>query len=86
MEVLTMMTCEEKPTSNYVYNIDGHVIVLNKDVVDRFSNIVCPVNEQYLSGGIMLFGKDCNGNAWSDEVLSYMIMTDMVRDLDDYKA
>ncbi len=81
-----MMTCEEKPTSNYIYNIDGRVIILNKDIVERFSNNVCPVDEQYLIGGIELFGKDAGGNKRSDEVLSSMITTDMVLDLHDYKA
>ena len=86
MEVLTMMTCEEKPTSNYIYNVNGRVIVLNKDVVERFSSTVCPVDEDYLIEGIELFGEDSGGNERSDEVLSSMITTDMVQDLHDYKA
>lgn len=86
MEVLTMMTCEEKPSAVYVYDVENRTITIPKDIVDRFSTNVCPVNEKYLSGGIKLFGKDSKGNLWSDEVLSCMIMTDMVRDLDDCKA
>ncbi len=84
MEVYEMMTCTVEPSSMYIYVLDSRKITLQKSLVDRFSETVCPVTEKYLSGGIKLFGKDSKGHSWSDEVLSSLIATDMVKELDEY--
>ncbi len=82
MEGSHLMSCEEKESKVYVYSIQNRTITIPKDIVDKFSKTVCPVTEKYLSGGIKLFGKDSNGIVWSDDVLSSLIVTDMVKDID----
>ena len=80
------MTCMIEPSSLYVYELDSRKITLQKDLVDKYSKIVCPVTEKYLSGAIRLYGKDKKGRLRSDEVLSSIIATDMVKELDEYGA
>ncbi len=86
MEVTKMMTCKEMETSVYQYDVDNRKITLSKDIVDRYSDIVCPVTENLLSGLILIFGKDVDGKINPDDVLSCLIATDMVKDINDYTS
>ncbi len=79
MEVLAM-ECTSKVDEMLVFYISDRVIELSKELVDKYSDIVCPVTEKFLTGMINAFGKDCK-----DNVLSYRIALDMAQELDEYK-
>ena len=81
-----MMKCTTETSYLCVYELDSRKITLQKSLVDRYSEVVCPVTEKYLSGAIRLYGKDKKGRLRSDEVLSSIIATDMVKELDEYGA
>ena len=75
------MTITEKVTDKYIYGIKGGTLCLEKGLVDRYSGIICPVDEEYLLYLIEVFGKEgCN-----DNVLSYEIECDMARELSGYE-
>ena len=80
MGIITMMTMTEKPATVNVYNVNGRTVSIDKSLVDRFSEIVCPVNEQYLSAMIGLWEKDNK----DDISLSYAIAGDMAQDIYEY--
>lgn len=75
------MTVSEVKTDCYVFCIDGHSLLLNKDMVDKYSNIVCPVDERYLKSMVDIFSK----NNRKDNVLSSAIEFDMTRELSGYE-
>ena len=73
------MTHIEQSVNFIRYSLGGRTISLSKEIVDRYSDIVCPVNERFLSGMIKVFGKSC-----SDDVMSYKIGLDMAKELQEY--
>ena len=50
------MTITEKVTDKYIYGIKGGTLCLEKGLVDRYSGIICPVDEEYLLYLIEVFG------------------------------
>ncbi len=64
-----------------VFNVDNRNVFLDKELVEKYSDIVCPVNETFLSSMVHFFGKDCQ-----DDVLSYAIASDMAKELHEYGA
>lgn len=75
------MTITEESVDKYVYEINGRTIPLDKDLVDRYSDVVCPVNKEYILYLIKVFGKE----KCSDRVLSYKIAVDMAEELSGYE-
>lgn len=73
-----MITTESK--DNYIYSVNGRRISLDKEMVDKYSEIVCPVDEDYVVYLIQVFGQDnCE-----DNVLSFRLALDMSRELSGY--
>ena len=77
--MLVLEKLEEK-NIKYVFYINGRTLKLDKDMVDKYSDLVCPVDERYLSYMIEIFGK----NTCEDSVLSSKIALDMTRELSGY--
>lgn len=73
------MTCKKKQVEFVSFDVDDRVVLLEKKMVDRYSRIVCPVNETFLTGMIDVFGKNC-----SDDIMSYKIGLDMTKELYEY--
>ena len=79
MEVMSVITTEN--TNTYVYNVDGRSLRLDKAMADKYSEIVCPITEEYISYLIKVFGQDnCK-----DNVLSCKIALDMANELNGYE-
>lgn len=73
------MLCTEKIVTKMIYEIDGHLIVLDKEIVERYASVVCPISEQLLRSLIIVLGNECN-----DTILSAKIETDMEQELCEY--
>ena len=68
-------------TERYVYTVGNRKINLDKEMTDRYSELVCPVDGEYVEYMIKIFdGDNCN-----DSVLSYRISLDMARELAGYE-
>ncbi|MBO5550762.1 MAG: hypothetical protein J5966_02285 [Lachnospiraceae bacterium] len=76
-----MMEISERTCTNYVYHVCGHDLELDKKMVDRYSELVCPVDEEYLTIMIDTFTKD----GCKDGVLSCKIALDMSLELSGYE-
>ncbi len=75
------MKVEAESSEKYVFRLYNRTIKLDKDMVDKYSDLVCPVDERFLSYMIDLFGeKKCQ-----DDVLSAKIAFDMTRELSGYE-
>ena len=79
MKGMIAMTSRIITEEKIVFDINGRVVSLAKPIVDKYSDIVCPVTEHILSTLIMVFGKNCN-----DTVLSAKIESDMEQELKEY--
>ncbi len=80
MEAFTLKTIVENNKS-YIFYINGRNLKLDKDMVDKYSDLVCPIDERYLSYMIDVFDQDkCEDNA-----LSLKIALDMTRELCGYE-
>lgn len=55
---------------NYSFDVNGRTIVLDKALVDKYSDIVCPVSEEFLTNTAELFDKE---RKQSDTALSFAI-------------
>ncbi len=75
------MKRSEENSTKYVFCINSRTLKLDKDMVDRYSDLVCPVDERYLSYMIDVFDK----NNCKDNVLSSKIAFDMTRELSGYE-
>ncbi len=73
------MLQKEKTCTMIVFSVDGREVTLSKDLVERYSEVVCPVVEIFLQSMIHVFGKNCN-----DELMSAKISLDMEKELDEY--
>ena len=74
----------EKTVENnaqYVFSINGRTLKLDRDMVDRYADLVCPVDERYLSNMIDIFGN----KKFGDDVLSLQIALDMAREVGGYE-
>jgi hypothetical protein len=74
------MECTKQMSEKILFHVCSRQITLDKDIVDRYSDLVCPVNEAYLKNMITILGKRCK-----DTVLSYKISLDMARELSRYE-
>ena len=61
------------------YTVNNRNILLSKDIVDKYSDIVCPISERLLSSLIAVLGKNCN-----DKILSAKIESDMEDEIGEY--
>lgn len=75
------MVVSEIKNDDYMFLINGRTLFLKKDMVDKYSDLVCPVDERYLESMIDIFGK----NNPKDNVLSSAIEFDMTRELSGYE-
>lgn len=66
---------------NYVFQLNNRTITLDKAMVDEYSDIVCPVDERYLSYMLSIFDKHNE----KDKVLSAKLEFDMIRELSGYE-
>ncbi len=73
------MTVTERKIDYMFFTVNGRTVSLQKDLVEKYTEVVCPVNESFLSSMIKVFGKDCG-----DEVMSYKIALDMTKELKEY--
>ena len=68
----------EKSISFYVFSIrNGKTIKLEKEIVDRYSGLICPVDEEF----ILYMIRTCGKNSRDEDVLSYRIALSMVEEL-----
>ncbi len=81
MKVLDMMKVSEENSGKYVYQIDGRTIKLDKDMVDTYSRLICPMTEEYISCLLDQFGKKYP----KDSVLSCTIALGMTKELSGYE-
>ena len=72
------MTTDSISVAMVRYKIGSKVITLNKDLVDKYSDIVCPITEHLLATLIDAFEND------SDAVISAKIETDMRNEIKEY--
>ena len=75
-----MKVSEDNSIGKYVYQLDGRTIRLDKDMVDRYSEYVCPLSEEYVGLLLEQFGKDVN-----DGILSYKISLGMAIELSGFE-
>ena len=61
------------------YNVGGRGVTLDKDLADKYSEIVCPINETILDVAVSAFGNNCD-----DEVMSVRIQSDMADEIREY--
>ena len=75
MEGFAMMkVSEENGVGKYVYNLKGRTIKLDKDIVDRYTEFVCPMSEDYVSCLLEQFGKGVKDNILSCKIALGMAM------------
>ena len=65
------------------YPVGEHVISLDKDMVERYSEVVCPVDGEYVTRYVRVLNPKRNKN---DQVLSLEIALDMAKELSEYEA
>ena len=73
--IVTMRNAVEK----VVFSLNGREISLTKSLVDKYTDIVCPITEHILNTLIKVFGKSCD-----DTILSAKIESDMEQELKEY--
>lgn len=61
------------------YTVGYRVVTLDKELADRYSEIVCPIDETILTVAILAFGRDCD-----DTVMSARIQADMADEIKEY--
>lgn len=74
------MTNSTLAVDKIVYLVEDRNIAISKDVVERYSNIVCPVSEKLLSSLVKVLGHNCN-----DTILSTKIESDMEKEIQEYE-
>ncbi len=74
------MPCIQKASINFVYDIKGRKVTLDKNLVDNYSETVCPVDDEYMEIMVDTFGKEKE-----DDVMSYSIAASMARELYEYR-
>ncbi len=72
-----MMKVSEVKRDEYVFQINGRILRLDKEMVDRYSRFICPVDEKYVDYLIRVFGRDGSG----DNILSCRIALSMTDEL-----
>ncbi len=70
----------EIPDDTITFSVDGREVTLRSDLVERYSETVCPVGKEYLQCMIHVFGKNCD----DDKVMSSKISLDMEEELREY--
>lgn len=75
------MNIYEQSVTNKIFEVDGHSISLDALLVNRFSDIVCPITESFLRFQIKVFG---NGDV-NDDIISRKISLDMAEELHGYQ-
>ena len=71
------MNITEGKIDYYVYHINGKVLRLDKDLVDRYSRFICPVDEECIDYMLHILSHK-NDN---DDILSYRIALGMAIEL-----
>lgn len=74
-----IMTMRNVAVEKVVFSLNGREISLTKSLVDKYTDIVCPITEHILNTLIKVFGKGCN-----DTILSAKIESDMEQELKEY--
>lgn len=54
--------------TKYQIEIGEHTLLLDKECVDKFVDVVCPLSEKYLFSQLKIFGKDTS----NDKLISAM--------------
>ncbi len=75
-----MSTTEQ--SEKVIYSANGRYIRLDKSLVDKYSELVCPVTDELIGHYINIFAK----NGCNDDVLSYNISLDMAMELQGYES
>lgn len=73
------MTTKVFLTEKIAYTVGYRVVTLDKELADRYSEIVCPIDETILTVAILAFGRDCD-----DKVMSARIQADMADEIKEY--
>ena len=63
---------------NVVFTIGDRTIFLDKALVDKYSEVVCPVDEKFVEDMVCIFDEK------QDDVASFMIAFDMAREVHEY--
>ena len=73
-----VMNCNVVNSNRIVYQIDNHIISIDKSIADEYAKTVCPISDNYLAAMISAFEK-C-----TDKILSREIELDMAKELEEY--
>ena len=73
------MTYNVFTSERVAYNVGNRVVTLDKAIADKYSEVVCPINETILDVAISAFGANCN-----DAVMSAKIQSDMADEIKEY--
>ena len=75
------MTSSEVTKTCIIYSFEDYSISLDKDMVNRYSKVVCPVNEDFILRYVKILNQNNNKN---DAILSLEISLEMEQELSEY--
>ena len=79
--MLAYILCNSDELEFYYYNSGRFHLKIHKKIADKFSDIVCPINEVELKGHTRFY----EGNKYvTDEVMSAIVEASMLRELHQY--
>ncbi len=73
------MTTKVFLAEKIAYHVCNRVVTLDKNIADKYSEIVCPIDETILTVAISAFGRNCD-----DIVMSARIQADMADEIKEY--